>query len=396
MKVNWNVINNQKTIRQMNRLLAIMHLILGTFVFAQSSVAEVDAKIDSIYQHSKIPGMAIAIVTNDSILLRKGYGYADLQELTPYWNETIQNVASVSKTFIGVSLLKAQELGLIDLDEDINSYLPFELKNPHFPNEKITLRQIATHTSSINDRELIYHLKGYNFGSTEPKMALGAFSEAYFSKKGKFYSRKNFLKKKPGTYYNYSNIAAGLAAYVVEYVSGMAFNAFTEKYILNELHMIQSGWSVNDIDEKLHATVYKKNRPLNYYTLTTYPDGGLRTNILDLSIYLQWIIHSYKGKDPGIISSTSFKEMIGKQFGAENSPENVDIENDNAGIFWDYSKSGWIGHTGGDPGVTTFMYFNPETGVGCILLSNTSLEKNNQQDIVEVWKALTLYGQIKP
>ncbi len=60
-----------------------------------------------------------------------GFGYSDVAEQTPYTIQTQQYIASISKTVIGVALMKAQEMNLLDIDEPINQYLPLEVKNPH-------------------------------------------------------------------------------------------------------------------------------------------------------------------------------------------------------------------------------------------------------------------------
>ena len=82
-------------------------------------------------------GFGVAIVGPEKTLYQAGFGYADLEAQKAYTANTIQNIASISKTFIGVSLLKAQDLNLLDLDEPINKYLDFKVVNPHFPEDTI-------------------------------------------------------------------------------------------------------------------------------------------------------------------------------------------------------------------------------------------------------------------
>ena len=62
------------------------------------------------------------------------------------------NSASIRKTFTGVAMMQAVQEGKLSLDQDINTYLPFKVVNPSFPDTAITLRQLATHTSGITDR----------------------------------------------------------------------------------------------------------------------------------------------------------------------------------------------------------------------------------------------------
>src|SRR5690606_25689095 len=106
--------------------------------------------------------------------------------------------------FVGIALLKAQELGKLNLDDPVMKYLPFNVSNPDFPEEQITIRQLATHTSSITDNEFYlsknYYLKsGQNleglkfvlegeqvFNPSDSIMSLRSFLEEVLSEKGKF------------------------------------------------------------------------------------------------------------------------------------------------------------------------------------------------------------------
>ena len=112
-----------------------------------------DYKLDSLYQIGIFNGFTGTVVDTSGILYNQGFGYADIAAKKPYTKQTVINIASISKVFIGVALMKAQEMGLLNLDDPINKHLPFAVSNPNFPNELITIRQLATHTSSIVDTE---------------------------------------------------------------------------------------------------------------------------------------------------------------------------------------------------------------------------------------------------
>ncbi len=108
-------------------------------------------ELENIYSQGHINGYSAAIVNQNNILFSKGFGYANTKQNIKYTENTIQNIGSISKTFIGVALLKAQELRKLNLDDPINKYLPFEVKNPYYPDQVITIRHLTTHTSSIKD-----------------------------------------------------------------------------------------------------------------------------------------------------------------------------------------------------------------------------------------------------
>jgi len=125
------------------RLLTLALLFLSQLTFSQTE--KLDSLFTAMVSSERIAGCGIAIFDKDEVHYMKAFGFANIESQKPYTTATIQNIASVSKTLAGVSLMKAQELGLLDLDDEISKHLPFELKNPHYPTEKITLRHLANH-----------------------------------------------------------------------------------------------------------------------------------------------------------------------------------------------------------------------------------------------------------
>lgn len=134
-----------------NLFLLTIILSISTSIRAQNVGDSITLKLNKISINSSLVGFAVAIVNKDSIVYAKGFGYANLEAKTPYTINTIQPIASISKTLLGVALMKAQEMGKLNLNDNINDYLPFKIYNPNFPNEKITIQQLANHTSSIID-----------------------------------------------------------------------------------------------------------------------------------------------------------------------------------------------------------------------------------------------------
>lgn len=90
-------------------------------------------KLFEIQNKGFINGFSVAIVNEKGTLYQKGFGFSNIENKENYNENTIQQVGSVSKTLIGIALLKAQELGKLNLDEPINKYLPFNVENPFNP-----------------------------------------------------------------------------------------------------------------------------------------------------------------------------------------------------------------------------------------------------------------------
>ncbi len=202
---------------------------------------------------------------------------------------------------VGLALLKAQELGLLNLDAPVNKYLLFPVVNPAFPDVPITLRHLATHTSGIRDNDF-YLSKNYylrpgqdvqgslafedmqTFIPADSVVSLAVFLHNVLTPTGKWYQAKGFLARRPGALYDYSNVGTSLAAYVVELASKQPFPTFKARYLTRPLHMRASGWRFADVAFVRHARLYASPAvPLPYYEQATYPDGGVRSSIADLS-----------------------------------------------------------------------------------------------------------------
>lgn len=373
-------------------------------LFATRSIAQerkyTEATIDSLIagnmNASGMVGIGASIIINNKVVWKKGYGYADKDQKIPFTTKTIMNVASISKTFTGVCVMKAVEEGKLSLDEDINTYLPFKVINPYFPDEKITLRNIGTHTSGLKDHEPTY-MGSYFYGGDSP-IALGDFLKSYFEPGGSRYSKDNFLPHRPGTYREYSNIAVGLAGYIVELVSGMSLNEYSKKFIFKPLKMKNTGWLISQINVKKHSRLYDKQGdtlkqiPIN--GVPTYPDGGIRTTVEELSSYFIALLNKGEYGGKRILKQSSIDTMQRFQFTATNKPENVDPAKLNSGLFWATKDKGTkIGYGGTDFGVKTEMLSDLNKEVAVILFTNTSLgEKDMFKYYFKVYDELWKYA----
>jgi CubicO group peptidase (beta-lactamase class C family) len=384
--------------------LFIFCLLLTSMLHAQPSKVQaikhteqaLDSFIGKNMKESGMVGLAAAIIVNKKVRWMKGYGYADKEKQLPFTTNTIMYLASIAKTFTGVCVMKAVEEGKLSLDEDINTYLPFKVINPYFPNEKITLRNIGTHTSGITDREPVYG-DTYHYGGDSP-VGLGEFLKSYFDPAGKLYSKDNFLNHKPGTFREYCNIAVGLAGYIVERVTGMPLNEYSKQIIFKPLQMKNTGWFLSEINQANHSRLYDKQgdtlKTIPLYGCATYPDGGIRSSVSELSNYFIALLYdgSYGGKR--ILKKSSIDTMQRYQFTADHKPDNVNLAKLNSGIFW-ATKDGAtkIGYGGTDPGVKAEMLSDLKKEVAVILFTNTTLtEKDLFKYYFAVYDELWKYG----
>lgn len=337
--------------------------------------ASIDQAIQAQMREGGLVGVAAAVIVDGKVAWRGAYGFADRETQRPFTTATVMNIASISKTVVGAAMMRAREEGRLDLDADIQSYLPFRVRNPHHPAVPITLRQLATHTSSITDRWEVY-AANYHVGRNAPQ-PLGDFLKGYFTPGGADYGPENFLDAAPGSTREYSNIGAGLAGYAIESVTGQPLERYARERIFGPLGMDSTHWHLQPSDQRHGATLYLSQDgiavALQPYTVTTWPDGGIRTSVDDLSRFFIALLQGGRVDEVRILKQASVDEMLRLQFTAEHKPANVDLAEKNSGLFWQTKfNTRYVGHGGSDPGLKTEMLASPDLRTGVVLFTNTA------------------------
>ena len=189
---------------------------------------DVDAWLDGYMPYAletgEIAGAVVSVVKDGEILTSRGFGFADLETRRPMDGEdTMVRPGSVSKLFTWTAVMQQVEQGNLDLDEDINTYIDFEIESPF--DEPITLRHLLTHTAGFEEvvRNLII---------TNPEQLISI--EEYL---------KTYIPPRifaPGTTPAYSNYATALAGHIVAEVSAMSFEDYIEANIFAPLNMNSS------------------------------------------------------------------------------------------------------------------------------------------------------------
>ncbi len=338
--------------------------------------AAIDRRIEETMARAGLVGVGAAIIIDRQLVWSKGYGFADKQRGVRFTVDTVMNIGSISKTVTGVAMMQAVEAGKLSLDRDINAYLPFKVSNPSHPGEPITLRQLATHTSGISDRWAVYQGL-YHWGGDAPEV-LCDFLQEYLVPGGRDYSPDNFLPFKPGKHREYSNIGAGLAGCIVERAVGQKLNDYTRERIFAPLKMDRSAWFLSELPAGVHSTLYvaqdEFSIPIPLYGVTTYPDGGVRTSVSDLSRFFIALLDGGQYRGTRILAESSVAQMLRFQYTESDKPDNVILAEKNSGLFWSTKFNVTrIGHGGSDPGVRTEMLADLAKDVAVIVFVNTSL-----------------------
>ena len=168
-----------------------------------------------------IAGAVVVVVKDDQVLLQKGYGFSDVARRKPVDpDNTMFRPGSVSKLYTWTAVMQQVEQGKIDLDRDINAYLDFAI--PPFQGRPVTMRDLMTHTGGCEEA-----IKNLIAAVPAPVLPLGPFL-------------KNNVPARvfpAGQVPAYSNFGAALAGYIVQRVSGQAFDAYVEQHIFAPLGM---------------------------------------------------------------------------------------------------------------------------------------------------------------
>jgi CubicO group peptidase (beta-lactamase class C family) len=336
--------------------------------------ASFDRLIMMLLKIGHYPGMSACLIHNTTVIWKKGYGFSDIEAHKLATDQTIYIVASVTKTITSTALMQLYDQGFFQLDDDVNMYLPFNLRNPNFPNDPITIRMILSHSSSFTTDPLSYHW--FNYSNPPPIPGYpGNWLEEYLLPDGAYYTPEIWdTTHPPGTYMQYANINFDLVAYLVQLFSGQPFHEYCNDHIFTPLGMTRTGFRLPDlpIDNVAFPYLYQNRtyEKLPHYQLIHYPIGGLMTTVDDLSCFL--IAHMNHGVYNGtrILQNETVTLMHTIQ-----PPGNI-YYNFHYGLGWMIVKNplrrnDYIGHSGDIPGVHTCMFMDPSDNTGIICFFNS-------------------------
>ena len=231
-------------------------------------------------ERSDVAGATVLVMKDGTVLLKKGYGYADATKKTPVDPDTTMfRLASISKTFTWIAVMQLAEQGKLDIDADVNKYLDFRITSAF--GKPITLRNLMTHTGGFEEevRDIIY---------VDPK---------------KTASLGDFLKQNqprrmfpPGEISAYSNYGVGLAGYIVQRVSVEPFEQYVAEHIFQPLGMKHSSFNepltaelAPFVSEGYRNTTEKP--ALGFEVFNPAPAGGVSSSAGDMGRYAMALLN---------------------------------------------------------------------------------------------------------
>jgi len=311
-----------------------------------------DKQIDELFtawSNLQTPGAAVAVVKDENIIFKKGYGCAQLEYGIPITPSTIFHIASVSKQFTTFSALLLAHEGKLSLDDDIRKYIP---EMPDF-GKVITLRQLAHHTSGLRDQWNLLAMAGWRLDDVITREHILKLVE-----------RQKELNFNPGDEFLYCNTGFTLLAEVVSRVSGQSFAEFTRERIFEPLKM-SSTLFYDDHEKIVRNRAYSYNADSSGIkkSVLNYANVGatsLFTTVEDLSL---WAMNF---ESPVVGDRKIMDEM--NERGILNNGDTISYAlGQDVGT---YKGLKLISHGGGDAGYRTFLARFPDQKLSVIVFSN--------------------------
>ncbi len=201
----------------------------------------------------EISGLQMVVIRDGKPVFTHATGLArvDTGENIPLTLDHKMRIASISKLVATIGLMKLVEKGEVDLDADVSDYLGFTLRNPNFPNDKITLRMVLSHSSSVRDASYYWLKVGEKF---QDFFRPGG---AHYEDGAHFASGEG---QQPGEFFTYSNLNFGIMAGVIEMVSSKRFDRYMREEVLLPLGLGASYnvCDVTTVNPDGMATLFRK------------------------------------------------------------------------------------------------------------------------------------------
>ena len=355
----------------MNRFRILLALVLWSTVplSAQARVPTAlkgfDAYTAAAVEQWGIPGLAIAVVKDDSIVFAHGYGVRRRGEPAPVTTHTIFAIGSCTKAFTAAALAMLVDSGRIGWDDPVASRLKgFMLSDPYVSRE-LTVRDLLSHRSGLMRGDALWYATPYDRAEVLRRIR-------FLKPSWSFRSR-----------YGYQNIMFLAAGEIVPAVTGASWDAFVRARILSPLGMAATTTSVTQLDSTgdvatPHERFEGRERAVAWRNIDNIgPAGSINSNVLDMAqwIRLQLGRGAYGGRR--LLSAASIKEMWTPQtiVPLDSVTERLRPTTHFLayGLGWalsDYRGRKLVSHAGAIDGFRAAVGLVPEEGLGVVVLTN--------------------------
>ncbi len=306
-----------------------------------------------------LPSLAVCIIKGDKIVWQNFYGFSNVADKKAPTEETVYLLASVSKTVTATAVMQLWEKGQLDLDKDINEYLPFKIRNPQYPDVPITTRLLLTHRSGLA------HPNGedpnfYQRYTDDTAPVLGPWLREYLLPDGSEYIAAMWKSVRPGTIFENSNVGVALLGYLVEAITGVDFGEYCQKNIFTPLQMGNSGFRLRDVKASPLAGLYTSaTAATGQYSVKFYPAVMMRSSIKEFSHFAMAYLNGGEYGGKRILQTATINEMF-----------RLHVPEAGLGLIWRNFGNGYVGHTGGLTGVSSSLSIDTANKLGLLIFTN--------------------------
>ena len=324
----------------------------------QSALHILESWIESTMKNQEQPGLSIGIVYNQDLIWAKGFGFADIANKVEATPSTLYRIASISKLFTSTAIMQLRDEEKLQLDDPVAKHLTwFNIENLYPQSPTVTIRHLLTHTSGLPREPTGVNWCDLTFPTRQEMI------QNLSKQKTVFPAEKEW---------KYSNLALSLAGEIVAVVSGVPWEDYIQKKILQPLKMGRTT-PIAESDLSGLAVGYGRRVPGSSRSIEPFvdpgairPAGNLVSNVEDLAKFVSLQFSDNKLEGRKILKNSTINEMHRVQW----------LRPD-----W---KSGWglgyevkridditrVGHGGSLPGYRCYLEMAPEFKFGVIVLTN--------------------------
>ncbi|HZG69185.1 MAG TPA: serine hydrolase domain-containing protein [Herpetosiphonaceae bacterium] len=344
---------------------------------------QLDREVPGLLRTYRVSGTALAVIEHGTVAHAQGFGVADVAAGTPMTGDTVFQAASISKAVTAWGVMRLVEQGKLQLDAPAEQYLTrWHIPPFAFDGQGVTIRRLLSHTAGLSTGAST----GYN--GFEPGEPLPTLEESLAGKTRPAGGVQ--IVSAPGTSFSYSGANYLMLQLVIEEVSGQSFSTYMQQEVLAPLGMTRSSYTWSPALQPATAQPYDAwGRQLPSHTFTEQAVGGLYTTAADLG---RWVAAHLPGPGGeaagrGVLLPETIREMLTPQ------PATAGAYLGDASSAWglgytlntEAGRSTIAQHTGDNIGYKTWAVFQPEAGIGFVVLTNSDRGTNLNAALTRRW-----------
>ncbi|MFC2106344.1 serine hydrolase domain-containing protein [Candidatus Bipolaricaulota bacterium] len=320
--------------------LAIFTWLAGAAAAQDSADFGTKLRVELLRRLGHMPSISACIIKGERVVWEDAWGWSDIYASREASGETLYLIGSVSKVFTATAILQLHEAGHFELDDDVNAFLPFNLRNPAYPDTPITFRMLLSHGASLA-QENNHFFSTFYFRPYDAEELADSLSPD-----GSSYHSAYWMDYKPADRMEYANIGYELLAHLVERISGQSFEDYVAERIFAPLGMDHTVYSVSGVEPDQLAMPYLQllgvYLPMGHYEVGSLGAGGIRSTPNDLARFAIALMNGGAYGDIRILSKETVEIM---QTAHWSEPSAQGFSYGLGWILW--PDKGMSGHAGG-------------------------------------------------